>query len=131
MYDKHIISEQSLSNAIESGNTVGFRFGVRLPYYRSQPLSVVEEIAVTVDGRKIERSTIRFSLRGHVWSLDEMETLTAERWEFGEIAELTVLLPGGLEPGSHQLEVSEHLRISYLPWPSVTHCTKTLNLLNA
>ncbi|MES2259942.1 MAG: DUF6379 domain-containing protein [Pseudomonadota bacterium] len=128
MYDKHIICEQGFANVVEDGKTIGFKVGIRLPYYRSQPLSIVEDIAVTVDQHKYERGAIRFGVRGQRWSLDEMETQTAERWEFGEVAELLVLAEGGLAPGAHELEVAEQLRISYLPWAPVTTCKKTLEL---
>jgi len=51
MYDKHIIYPDSLRN--DGG--AGWRVGVRLPYYRGQVLSAVEDIALTVDGVKVAR----------------------------------------------------------------------------
>jgi len=121
MYDKHIIYPNSLHN-LKDGS--GWRVGVRLPYYRGQPLSVVEDIAVKVDGEAVPREQVRFSVRGKTWTLDQLEENTAERWEFGEVAEVSVLRQGGLAPGGHEVAVGVQLRISYLPWSPVTSCTR-------
>jgi hypothetical protein len=122
MYDKHIIYPDSLRN-LDDGS--GFALGVRLPYYRGQPLSVVEDIAVKVDGVGVPREQVRFSVRGKRWTLDQLEENTAERWEFGEVAEVSVLQPQGLAAGEHEVAVGVQLRISYLPWSPVTNCTRT------
>jgi len=122
MYDKHIIYPDSLHNLADGS---GFALGVRLPYYRGQPLSVVEDIAVKVDGVAVPREQVRFSVRGKSWTLDQLEENTAERWEFGEVAEVSVLQPQGLAAGEHEVAVGVQLRISYLPWSPVTNCTRT------
>ena len=122
MYDKHIIYPNSLHN-LKDGS--GFALGVRLPYYRGQPLSVVEDIAVKIDGEAVPREQVRFSVRGKTWTLDQLEENTAERWEFGEVAEVSVLQPQGLASGQHEVAVGVQLRISYLPWSPVTNCSRT------
>ena len=121
MYDKHIIYPNSLHN-LKDGS--GFALGVRLPYYRGQPLSVVEDIAVKIDGEAVPREQVRFSVRGKTWTLDQLEENTAERWEFGEVAEVSVLQAQGLAAGKHEVAVGVQLRISYLPWSPVTSCTR-------
>jgi hypothetical protein len=121
MYDKHIIYPNSLGNLADGS---GFTLGVRLPYYRGQPLSVVEDIAVKVDGEAVPREQVRFSVRGKTWTLDQLEENTTERWEFGEVAEVSVLRPQGLASGEHEVAVGVQLRISYLPWSPVTNCTR-------
>lgn len=122
MYDKHIIYPNSLRNLADGS---GFALGVRLPYYRGQPLSVVEDIAVKVDGEAVPREQVRFAVRGKTWTLDQLEENTHERWEFGEVADVSVLRPQGLAPGAHEVAVGVQLRISYLPWSPVTSCTRT------
>jgi hypothetical protein len=123
MYDQHIIYPDSLRNKHDGASASGWRLGVRLPYYRGQTLSAVEDIALTVDGVKVPREQVRFSVRGKTWSLDELETVYDERWEFGEVAEVSVLQPGGLPFGPHTITAAVQLRISYLPWSPVTACT--------
>ncbi|QBE65853.1 C-glycoside deglycosidase beta subunit domain-containing protein [Pseudoduganella lutea] len=120
MYDQHIIYPGSVRNTDDGA---GWQFGARLPYYRGQILSAVEDIAITVDGEKIAREQVRFTVRGRTFTLDELETEYVERWEFGEVAQVSVLRPGGLPAGEHQVTAAVQLRISYLPWSPVTSCT--------
>jgi hypothetical protein len=122
MYDKHIIYPNSLHNLADGS---GFALGVRLPYYRGQPLSVVEDIAVKIDGEAVPREQVRFSVRGKTWTLDQLEENTLERWEFGEVADVSVLQPRSLAAGEHEVAVGVQLRISYLPWSPVTNCTRS------
>lgn len=128
MFDKHILCDDGFHNEQVEGKVTGFSLHARLPYYRGLGLSMIEDIAVTVDGAKVSRDHISFSVRGRTWTLDQMETEYADRWNFGERAKLTVKHPGGLEPGKHTIEMSQRMRISYLPFVPVTSCTKELVL---
>ena len=117
MFDRYMIVEDSIRNVVDSGQVVGFAFGARIAYYRGLGLSMVEELQVTVDGEALPRSAVRFSVGGASMTLDEMETDTTSRWEFGDVATITVLKAGGLSPGEHRLELMEQLRVSYMPFP--------------
>jgi hypothetical protein len=128
MFDKHMICDDGFENVVEDGRVVGFSILARLPYYRGLGLSMVEDIAVSVDGEAMPRDSVRFSVRGRSWTLDEMETVYDDRWNFGEKARVTVLKPGGLPPGPHTIELSERMRVSYLPFVPTTRCTKDLVL---
>lgn len=128
MFDKYMICEDGFRNSIENGAVIGFQFDARLPYYRGLGLSMVEDIGIRVDGEAVSREQIRFSVRGRSWTLAEMETEVEERWEMGEIATLLVALPGGLPRGEHTIELSEQLRISYLPFSPITRDKKVLML---
>ena len=128
MFDNHMICEDGFENVVENGEVVGFSILARLPYYRGLGLSMVEDIALTVDGEPMPRESIHFSVRGRSWTLDEMETVYDDRWNFGEKARVTVMRPGGLPPGPHTVQLSERMRISYLPFVPTTRCTKQLVL---
>jgi Domain of unknown function (DUF6379) len=128
MLDRYMICTDGFTNIIKDGRIVGFRIGARLPYYRGLGLSMVEDIAITVDGEPVPRDAIVFSVRDKSWTLAELEAESEERWEMGEIATLKVYLPGGLAPGKHTIELAECLRISYLPFKPVTRDTKELML---
>ncbi len=119
MMDKLMIVEDSLENV-----DGGFAFLGRLPYYRGLGLSMVEDIQVTIDGEKIAREDVRFSVRGKTYTLDQMETVYDDRWNFGEKALITALKAGGLEPGQHKLEFAVRNRVSYLPFVPTTKCVK-------
>jgi hypothetical protein len=128
MFDQHIICDDGFRNVESDGAIIGFALLARLPYYRGLGLSMIEDLALTVDGEKVPRDAIRFSVRGRTWTLDEMETEYGDRWNFGEKAELTVLRPDGLAPGKHVVHLAERMRISYLPFVPTTSTTKELEL---
>ncbi len=119
MFDKYMICEDTVRNVVKDGRVAGFELGARLPYYRGLGLSMVEDVAVSVDGEKIQRESVRVTLRGRTYTLDEMETEYEDRWEMGEVATVTVLKPGGLNAGPHTIELVERLRVAYLPFPLI------------
>ena len=123
MMDNKMIVDGSLENV-----DGGFAFQGRLPYYRGLGLSMVEDILVSVDGEAVPREDIRFSVRGKTYTLDEMETVYDDRWNFGEKAKIIVLKSGGLTPGEHRVEFATRLRISYLPMVPTTRDAKDLAL---
>lgn len=128
MFDQYMICEQGFSNYTENGKPAGFQFSVRLPYYRGLGLSMVEDIAISIDGQPVQRAEIVFTVRDKSWKLADLETEYDERWEMGEVATLRVKKPGGLAPGIHRIELAESLRISYLPFIPVTRDAKELRL---
>jgi hypothetical protein len=128
MFDNKIIVPDSLERLTDADGTDGFAVQTRLPYYRGLGLSMVEDVAVTVDGEKIRRENIRFSVRGRSWSLDEMETEYGDRWNFGEKARILIKKPGGLSEGDHEVQVGVRMRISYLPFVPTTTDRKKMKL---
>jgi hypothetical protein len=126
MFDKYMIVEDGFRNVVAAGHTTGFEFGARLPYYRGLGLSMVEDIGVSVDGKAMPRENIR--LRGKRYTLAALETEFEEAWGMGEVATVEVELPGGLSAGPHKLDLSETLRVSYMPMPTRGADSKTLTL---
>lgn len=128
MMDNKMVVEGSLQNHVEGDAVTGFSFEGRLPYYRGLGLSMVEDVQVAIDGEKIAREDIRVCLHGNCYSLDEMETVYDDRWNFGEKATIIALKEGGLSEGSHTLEYGVRMRVSYLPFVPTTKDTKELML---
>ena len=127
MNEKYMICEDGFENVVENGQITGFRLLTRIPYYRGIPLSLIDDIELWVDGEQMPRASLRFStLSGYTFSLDEMETVTKYRWEYGEKARLSVIRPGGLTPGQHKVELKVALRISYFPKGSFSKATADL-----
>lgn len=122
MMDNKMIVEGSLQSV-----DGGFAFLGRLPYYRGLGLSMIEDIQVTVDGDVQPREAVRFTVRGKTYTLDEMETVYDNRWNFGEKALISVL-NGGLSAGSHTITFAVRNRVSYLPFVPTTKDTKELAL---
>lgn len=123
MMDNKMIVADSLES-----NAKGFAFFGRLPYYRGLGLSMVEDIQIAVDGDAIPREDVRFSVRGKTYTLDQMETVYDDRWNFGEKAKIIAMKPGGLAPGKHMVEFGVRMRVSYLPFVPTTRDTKELAL---
>ncbi|MEY4761176.1 MAG: hypothetical protein RLZZ200_1032 [Pseudomonadota bacterium] len=117
MFDRYMICEETVRNVSQDGRVTGFQFGARIAYYRGLGLSMVEGLAVSVDGEAVSPDHIRFTVGNRTFSLGEMETEYEARWEFGEVATVSVLRPGGLTAGEHKLEFTEDLRIAYMPFP--------------
>lgn len=128
MMDNKMICTEQFENVVENGQAVGFSFLGRLPYYRGFGLSMVEDIQVSVDGEAVKREDIRFHVRGKTYTLDQMETVYDDRWNFGEKAKIIVLKSGGLASGKHKIEFAVRMRISYLPMVPTTRDCKELAL---
>lgn len=125
MFDDKVIVPDSLAN-LPDGQ--GFSVAARLPYYRGLGLSMIEDIAVSLNGEPFSRDDVRFSVRGNTWTLDEMENEHGDRWNFGEAANVEVHSGQPLEEGEHEITVAIRMRVSYLPFVPTTTCTKTLKL---
>lgn len=110
MYDGYLIVEDSLRNVPS-----GFEFDVRVAYYRSVALSMIDAIEVEIDGEAVPSAAISFVLRGTPYRLDALEAESESRWEFGEIATVRVDRPEPLAQGEHSVAFDELLRIIYMP----------------
>ena len=114
MMDNKMICVDGFENVVEGGKTSGFVFLGRLPYFLGLGLSMIEVITVTV--------------HGNTYTLDEMETVYDDRWNFGEKATIGVARAGGLTPGRHRIEFAVRMRVSYLPFVPTTKDVKELDL---
>ncbi len=123
MMDNKMIVEDSLES-----DDMGFAFYGRLPYYRGLGLSMIEDIAIIADGDAVAREDVRFHVRGKTYTLDQMETVYDDRWNFGEKAKIIAMKPGGLAPGRHKIELAVRMRVSYLPFVPTTKDSKELAL---
>lgn len=128
MMDNKMIVEGSLANYVEDGVVKGVQVKGRLPYYRGLGLSMVEDIALEIDGEPVAREHIRFSVRGKTYTLDEMETVYDDRWNYAEKATIVALKEGGLAPGDHSVTMAVRMRVSYLPFVPTTKFTRQMAL---
>ncbi|HWI30744.1 MAG TPA: DUF6379 domain-containing protein [Microbacterium sp.] len=113
------------SAAVEGG-TLTYR--VRLPWYRSLPLSAVEDIAVAVDGADVPADRIRIRVNGGEYKTKDLHERWEDIWFIQD--EATIVVP---DPGTDAPERSVMTRIALRsPYimigpdtPLVTHSTKT------
>lgn len=101
----------------EKGLTLGrdrARIEVRLPWYRSLPLSTVRIERVAFDGDDIPLAEVCFELGDINMPLSSLEDLTNDFWFVLDAAFVT--FPARIAPGSaHQVEVSITLFPPYIP----------------
>jgi hypothetical protein len=131
MFDKYIIDPASLHNTGPADTPTGFAFATKLGYYRGLGLSMVEDLAVAIDGVAVPRAAIRFDEGAGPLTLDEMETAFDRRWAFGAPATILVDYPGGFPAGEHRLSLQQKLRISYMPFPSFNNDEKLVTCIAA
>jgi hypothetical protein len=107
----------ALSRVIGSGGitatATGLRIDVRLPWYRSLPLSTVEVGELEVDGILIDPARITFELEGKRFALSELAEQVGTVWYVLDSAYLDVA-DGPWKVGS-EVEVSVTL-IVYPPY---------------
>lgn len=93
----------------------GYEVDVHLAWYRSLPLSCVEDVTINLDGRDIPRDQLRVVHEGAELTLDELADKVDDWWFVQD--PLTVRVPAASPkgPGS-EAEVSVHLatRIPYI-----------------
>lgn len=126
MFDKYIIDPASVRNVGPADAPTGFSFSSKLGYYRGLGLSMIEELAVSIDGELLPRAAVRFDEGNGPLTLDEMETAYDRRWAFGAPATILVDYPGGFPRGEHRLALQQKLRISYMPFPSFNNDEKVV-----
>jgi hypothetical protein len=79
---------------------------------------MIHDIKVSVDGTDVPRENIRFSPNGEdFFSLDELETVTTYKWEYGTQGTVSVVQPGGLSKGVHEVTLTTTIRVAYIPVP--------------
>lgn len=106
-------------NVIEDGSLratdSGFEVRVRFKWYRSLPLSCVEDLQISLDGQAVDSKSITFGVNGHTYRLDELTDLVEESWFITDPAVLGVDLPGKVRPGEcHRIDVSFGMRAPYI-----------------
>ena len=124
MAGRQIYNPDGFKNVEQDGKVCGFQFEFKLQYYRGITLSIVRDLAVTIDGEQIPREDVRFTVHGETFTLEQMRTVVSPlyRWELGEYATVTVIKEGGLAKGPHHLEVLQHIAPSYMPFPIKANC---------
>ncbi|OAN62330.1 C-glycoside deglycosidase beta subunit domain-containing protein [Sphingomonas sp. TDK1] len=128
MFDKYLIQADSLRNTGPAEAPTGFAFDAKLGYYRGIGLSMIEKLDVSIDGTLLPREAVRFDEGRGPLTLAAMETAYDRRWAFGAKATILVAHPGGFPAGEHELSLTEQLRVSYLPFPSINSDTKRVSL---
>ena len=120
MFEAYVLSEGSIKNVKKDEITSGFEMKTLIPYYRGIPCSMVHLVEVLVDGVQMPEEWIYFSPNGEdFFSLKELKTVSAYKWEYGEEATIYVKSEGGLSKGRHVVMLRLAVRVAYIPVPFV------------
>ena len=130
MFDNYVLSEGTVKNETDTdGKATGFSMKTHVNYYRGIPLSMVHDLEVELDGEKMDRDKVKLTVDGiDYFTADEMETVTAYKWEFGEEATVIVEKEGGLSAGEHDVTLSQTIRTEYIPVPFIGHRTEHVTI---
>ena len=124
MFEKYMVMTRGFQNVAQDGSVIGFQIKIRITYYRGIYLALIARLDLAVDGEKFRPDQLRFSIGDRTYTLDEMAKEETVRWPFGEPATLTVLKPGGLKPGLHEVELTEIIKPAYIPEPGFVAGTR-------
>ena len=124
MFDKYMLMTRGFQNISQNGQITGFQMKVRITYYRGIFLPLVAGFAVTVDGEEFKPEQMRFTVHNHTYTFEEIGKAEKVHWNFGDPAILSILKPGGLKPGIHEVEIVETVKPSYMPPSGFTGRTK-------
>ena len=127
MFDNNVFIDGTCKNVVEDGKVIGYEMQTYITYYRGIPLSMINYLAVEVDGVKVDPENIRFTPDHIDWfTLKEMETVGTIKWEYGETGTVRVLQDGGLSKGTHQVTLTVCTRTAYIPIPLEGTMTRTV-----
>lgn len=94
----------------------GYEVLIRLLWYRSLPLSCIENIHLSLDGQPVAPELLCFGINDKEFQLSELDELIDEFWFVQDSARLIALQPGKVKSGeSHTVEVDITLRFPYIP----------------
>lgn len=128
MLDRDVIQNTGFANTPD-----GFQLLVRNPNYRGLSSSLVDGVAVTVDGRTWSHEETHVVLENREYTLPQLRTSTGARWALDEPMTVKVPLAGGLTAGVHDVAVDIRLRAPYIPiefQPGIFHAERSLTLLD-
>jgi hypothetical protein len=109
MQTSRVISDDGLR-----ATPTGYRIDVRLPWYRSLPISTVEVGEVSIDGRVIDPSRVKFELEGRSYPLTDMADQVDTVWFVLDSAFLDVETPEPPAAGEHDVSVTLNLYPPYI-----------------
>lgn len=93
----------------------GYRLSVRLNWYRSLPISCIEDLKVTLDGKVVSAERVLLVLNGKELSLAEAEDAVETYWFVQDGLGIHVLGAGQVHAGeTHEVGVEYGMRAPYI-----------------
>lgn len=86
---------------------------LRLPWYRGLPVSCIDRLEFTVDGKLVPRENTHLLLNGVPFTNDELVNLTDTTWFVLDTKEVKLTFDAPPAEGLHDVSLLMHLRIPY------------------
>ena len=113
MLAQYTLLSRGFRNVKRNNQIIGFQIMVRIPYYQGIFLPKLGNYEVEVDGEKFGVDKMLFTVGRGTYTFEETAKADDVRWEYGDPMILTILKPGGLKPGTHDVYVSQRVMPSY------------------
>lgn len=105
-----LIEENSLRTT-----TDGFEVKVRLNWYRSLPLSCIENIRLVIDGQEISVDALSFKVNDHSYPVKELADKSGEYWYVQDSGIVQAQFSGIVAAGgSYHIEAEITIRAPYI-----------------
>lgn len=111
-YDPSLVWHQGAENIEIYGQRIGYRFQIRMPNFRGNYLSCIEELRFTLDGEPVDPAQTELLLNGKRFQMEELPELFKEYWNVCDCGVVEVLHEGGLT-GKHRIGARMRLRYGY------------------
>jgi hypothetical protein len=92
----------------------GLRIDVRLPWYRSLPLSTIEVAEVTINGETVDATRVSFELEGRRYDLATLPDQVDKVWYVLDSAFINVALDGAARGAEYRVSVTLNLYPPYI-----------------
>ena len=93
----------------------GYEIDVYLAWYRSLPISCVENVSITLGENAFDRESLRVLLNGKPYALDDLAAFTNREWFVQDPLVIKVSEPAPVSKGAEvDLSISLETRIPYI-----------------
>lgn len=135
MFDEEILAGMSFGPPGPAARS-SVRLQLRLPWYRTLPLSCLEELKLTVDGDEVGAEDLSVVVGGEPRPLSSVKDLHRVGWFVLDTIDVELAASKEYAPGAHLVKVAMRLRIPYGDkdyrigqFGQVAECERELTLL--
>jgi hypothetical protein len=114
MFEADYIQQRGFMNVTENNKVIGVQIPFRTVYYRGLCLSNIQILfEVKIDGETFKEDQIQFVTGGKAYEQKDFQSHSDVYWPIDELGTLIVKKPGGLKPGTHDVEISYGYTVCY------------------
>lgn len=112
MFDELLLPDEAVLESSGADEVIA-RLPIRLPWYRSLPMSCIEALDIAIDDEPVSPDRMSFEIGGTRHSLADTAKLHDAQWFVLDAAQALIQAPAALSPGDHRVSIAMTLRIPY------------------